>query len=380
MRNASTILFILCQFSTMNNFKFYALTRFKLQINASDCFNELKNAHAETAPSRATVFRWFKEFKDLSCANDSCNTLVSDGEERSDDCDSISRSPRTSRTQETIQRVQEKIREDCRRTVRELASVLDLSKSTVHRILTEDLKLRNVCSVWVPHILTEANRQNRVNCAKHIRRLFFTEGMESFCKKLVVQDETWFHLDPLATKKQNRCWLENDQRRPQVVRRNISSKKVMLLVAFTPSKKFSVTAMPPGENVNSETIIEFVRHTGDLWRCLRSQPIHLEDVLWQWDNARPHSSRCVKEFFQARKITTIFQSPYSPDMNLCDRFLFTWMKSDLSTQDFKDHLEVQEAALRWARQLSENSLQREVQKLIDHCQCVIDSGGDYITS
>lgn len=66
-------------------------------------------------------------------------------------------------------------------------------------------------------------------------------------------------------------------------------------------------------------------------------------------------------------------------MNLCDRFFFKWMKADLWNQDFKDHMEVQEAALQWARQLSEDALQQEVQKLIDHCQAVINSGGEYIT-
>ena len=48
----------------MNNFKFYALTRFKLDVSASACFTELKKAHGEAAPSRATVFRWFGEFKE----------------------------------------------------------------------------------------------------------------------------------------------------------------------------------------------------------------------------------------------------------------------------------------------------------------------------
>ena len=150
-----------------------------------------------------------------------------------------------------IRAVQQKISQDNRMTVRKLAKIFDLSKSTVHRVLTEDLKLRNVCSAWVPHNLTEANKQSSVNCAKHIRRLFFVEKMESFCNKLAVQDETWFHLEALPTKQQNRCWLQEGERRPQVVRRNISSKKVMLLVSFTPSKRFSITAVPPRETVNN---------------------------------------------------------------------------------------------------------------------------------
>lgn len=352
----------------MDNFKFYALTRFKLEVSASTCFTELKKAHGTTAPSRATVFRWFGEFKEDPTSDDSDS-----------DCDRDARSPRTSRTTEVIRMVEDKIKEDCRMTVRELASILDKSKTTIHRVLTEDLKLRNVCSVWIPHNLTDANKQTRVNCAKHIRRLFFAEDMESFCNKFVVQDETWFDLAVVPTKQQNRCWLQMGQPRPQVARRKISAKKVMLLVAFTPNKRFSITAVPPAETVNSDRIIDFVRHTGDLWRCLRSKPIRLNEVLWQWDNARPHCSRSVKEFLEARNITTVFQSPYSPDLNLCDRFFFHWMKKDLGNRTFTDPEELQEAALQWARSLSEDALQKQVQKLIDHCQAVIDSRGEYVT-
>ena len=153
----------------------------------------------------------------------------------------------------------------------------------------------------------------------------------------------------------------------------------MLMVAFTPNKRFSITAVPPKERVDANFIIQFVRHTGDLWRCLRSKPIHLNDMLWQWDNARPHTARLVKDFLEDRGITTVFQSPYSPDFNLCDRFLFRWMKTDFSKREFESHEDLQEAALHWARSLSEEDLQREVQRLVDHCQAVIEAQGDYVT-
>ena len=93
------------------------------------------------------------------------------------------------------------------------------------------------------------------------------------------------------------------------------------------------------------------------------------------------TSRCTagERVFESRNITTVFQSPYSPDLNLCDRFLFTWMKNDFSGRQFDNHEKVQEAALHWARQLSEEDLQHEVQRLVDHCQAVIDAEGDYVT-
>ena len=97
-----------------------------------------------------------------------------------------------------------------------------------------------------------------------------------------------------------------------------------------------------------------------------------------WDNARPHAAREVKQFMEERQMTTIYQSPYSPDINLCDRFFFSWMKSDFSDRTFESPSELEQAALHWARQLTEEALQQEVQKLIDHCQAVIDNHGDYV--
>ncbi|PAA78437.1 hypothetical protein BOX15_Mlig030671g1, partial [Macrostomum lignano] len=116
------------------------------------------------------------------------------------------------------------------------------------------------------------------------------------------------------------------------------------------------------------------------WRTLRSKPIHLSDVLWQWDNARPHVARSVQQYMESCGVQLVFQSPYSPDFNLCDRFLFSWMKTDLSRRVFSDHNEVREAALQWARGLDEDCLKREVQRLVDHFQAVINARGDYITN
>lgn len=359
----------------MNNFKFYVFTRFKLGISATVCHAELAQVHKDEAPGKSTVFRWYTEFRGAGGADESeCR-----------DCDvdeapgASAGRPRTTRTPAMIEAVQDLLSIDCRLSVRELADDLEIGKSVVHEILTEDLGLRNVASVWVPHVLSDQNRQSRVNCAKHLLHLFHREGMECLCNRFAVEDETWVYLTGQPRKQQNRAWLQRTQPRPQVVRRTLADKKVMLLVAFTPSKRFSITAVPSSERIDANRIVEFVRHTGDLWRCLRSNPIKLSEVLWHWDNARPHSARVVKDFMESRGISMVFQSPYSPDFNLCDRFLFNWLKADLCKQDFRDHLELQKAALQWARQLDEDHLQREVQKLMDHCKAVIDAQGAYVT-
>ena len=96
--------------------------------------------------------------------------------------------------------VQQMVEADYKIMVRELAKYLNLGKSAVHKILVQDLQMCNVSSMWVSHVLSEDNKCTRVNCAKHIRRLFFREGMESFCNKLAVQDKTWVYFEGRPTK------------------------------------------------------------------------------------------------------------------------------------------------------------------------------------
>ena len=267
----------------MENFKFYAHIHFKLLISASDIYSELCEARVEVTPSRRTIFRWFKEFQHASNSDVDEDSNAHAGETSgSEHCKGATVGRRrTCRTAEKVLAVKDFVDEDCHVSVRYLAAFLNIGKSTVHEILTQDLELRNVSSVWVPHNLSDENKACRVNCAEQIRRLFLQEGMDAFCDKLVVQDETWVYLKGQENKQQNRCWLQADQPRPQVVRRSLSDRKVMLLVAFTPSKRFSIMALPPKQKADAEFMIRFVRHTGDLWRCLRTNPIHLKEILWQ---------------------------------------------------------------------------------------------------
>ena len=86
-----------------------------------------------------------------------------------------------------------------------LSELLDIPKSTVHSILTQDLSLRWITSVWVPHELSEQNKATRVNCAKHIRRVFHHEAFDNVFNKLAVQDESWISFKGRSRKARNKC-------------------------------------------------------------------------------------------------------------------------------------------------------------------------------
>ncbi|QQP51422.1 Uncharacterized protein FKW44_012779 [Caligus rogercresseyi] len=65
--------------------------------------------------------------------------------------------------------------------------------------------------------------------------------------------------------------------------------------------------------------------------------ILLKDYLLMWDNARPHTATDTREFLTRRDVEPVKQSPYSSDLNLCDRFLFRKLKHLLRKDEFGGH-------------------------------------------
>ncbi len=123
--------------------------------------------------------------------------------------------------------------------------------------------------------------------------------------------------------------------RPRVVQPAMTNKKDLLLVAFILCGRFSAQALSPGATVNVECMIQFIgdkwRSTGDKWRRLHSNPIHLSNMWWQMDYARPHWARAVQDYFEQRNIKTVWQSPYSSHLNFLidfclsgSKMTFTW--------------------------------------------------------
>ncbi|GFU20951.1 protein GVQW3 [Trichonephila clavipes] len=119
--------------------KFY----FRLEHNATETFTKLQQAYGDSVLSRAQVFRWFKTF--------------SEGRE-SIEIEPRSERPSVSKTTENIVRVRYLVRSDRRLTVRMIGEELNLNHTTIHQILTNELKMRKICAKMVPKSLSQVNR------------------------------------------------------------------------------------------------------------------------------------------------------------------------------------------------------------------------------
>jgi histone-lysine N-methyltransferase SETMAR len=76
----------------------------------------------------------------------------------------------SSRNDENIAKIREKLNEDRRYTIDELSEVTGVSWISVQRILTQDLGMRRVAAKFVPRLLTEDQRKSRLTVCQDLKR------------------------------------------------------------------------------------------------------------------------------------------------------------------------------------------------------------------
>jgi transposase len=192
------------------------------------------------------------------------------------------------------------------------------------------------------------------------------------------EDESWFSFYPTLPQQETKSWVGQDNKRTRAVKTGLTNKKTLLLICFTPNKKVCIATLPYGETIDSDRYITFLRSVGDHWRKLHRDPTRLSDISVQHDNARPHTSQQTRQFLDSRSVRLIKQPPYSPDYNLCDRWLFAQLKTRLKLSTFTSHQEVRIAATHAFADIPVECFTAQVEKLKMHLVNVIDAHGDYI--
>ena len=70
-------------------------------------------------------------------------------------------------TEKNIATVKTLIEEDARYAVQEIEELSGIHSSSVLKILCERLGLRKICARWVPHLLTDEQKQSQVRLASY---------------------------------------------------------------------------------------------------------------------------------------------------------------------------------------------------------------------
>ena len=112
-------------------------------------------------------------------------------------------------TEKNVATVKTLIEEDARYTVQEIEELSGIHSSSVLKILHEQLGLRKICACWVPHLLTDEQKQSRVRLASQVIEKY-DKCDPSRLEEIVTGDETWiYHFQP-DSKAKNKVWVSSE--------------------------------------------------------------------------------------------------------------------------------------------------------------------------
>ena len=151
--------------------------------------------------SRTQYYEWFKRFK---------VGRMSVGE------DPRPGRPSTATDDDHVERVLAVIRGSRRLTIREVADEVEISIGSCHKIFTEKLQMRRVSARFVPRLLTDDQKENRVEISQEL--LANANGNENFLENIITGDETWVYVYDVETNMQSSQWLGKGSLRPKKAR------------------------------------------------------------------------------------------------------------------------------------------------------------------
>ena len=113
----------------------------------------------------------------------------------------------------------------------EISESLSINSSAVFMILKQRLGLRKICARWVPHLLSQAEKDRRVNITSELLQIYDGCDDKRLCE-IVTGDETWISLFEPEGKENNKVWIGENGAKPQIARRSRSVKRVLYALFF----------------------------------------------------------------------------------------------------------------------------------------------------
>ncbi len=275
------------------DFQKLVLSKYEIDDGPTKIFRDLNGAI-----SLPTIERWCKSIRDTGSINLS----------------SSSGRPRTIRTKAAIRKVKNRCERGKRVSSRKLARDLNISRTSVRRILKDDLGLRTYKILNEPSP-TEEHKEKRVQFANWIRTNFRKEDT----MKILFPDEKMFDIDGVYNSQNDRIWAVNPADadiRGGVRQKRKFPQKVMVWLAVC-SKGVS-------------PLVIFEKGTVDHDRYIREVlPVALKfgnDMfgngwIFQQDGAKPHIHAKSQEWCANNFPSFIDKDhwpPNSPDLNPLD--------------------------------------------------------------
>ena len=178
----------------------YCKIRAQLGFPPTEINADLQNVYGNGALKYATVCKWVR------CFNDGLESIENDLR--------MGR-PVSVLMEKNVATVKTLIEEEARYTMQETEELSGIHSSSVLKMLHERLGLRKICVRWVPHLLTDEQKQSRVRLASQVIEKY-NKCDPCRLEQIVTGDETWiYHFQP-DSKAKNKVWVSFEGDRPVI--------------------------------------------------------------------------------------------------------------------------------------------------------------------
>ena len=189
----------------------YIKIRTLLGLSPSGILADLQMVYKDNSASYSNVKYWAKRFRE--------------GQESLEDGFRSGR-PKSVTTSGNILEVEWLVEGDPHITVKEIAMRVGMSTGAAHAILVDEMKASKICSRWIPHALTEAQKDNRVRCASNLLAQYEVADPRRFCE-IITGDESWIRYDKPLSKERNKVWVLKGDGPPLIPRPDFRDQKVL---------------------------------------------------------------------------------------------------------------------------------------------------------
>lgn len=296
------------------------------KMSTKDIHSDLVETLGESAPPYSTVARWTKEFK--------LGRTSTEDEHREG-------RPSTSLTEDNVKKVEDVVLADRRVTIRHIVEVTGISYGSIQRILTNELHMKKVSARWVPRMLTDEHKKNRVDISR-VNLEKFQADQDSFLSRFVTMDETWVHHFDPETKQQSMTWKRASSPTPKKFKVSSSAGKVMASVFWDAKGIIMVEYLEKGATISGSYYADQIRRLREAIKEKRRGKLRA-GVLFHQDNAPAHKAAVAMAAIQESGFELLEHPPYSPDLAPSDFYLFSQLKKHLRGKKFEDDSEVMAA-------------------------------------
>ena len=264
---------------------------------------------------------------------------------------------------------------DRRVSIETISAQFDVSVGTVHSIIREELKMRKICTKFVPRVLREDQKERRCHDSREMVELINSDP--AVLDALVTSDESWIYGYDPETKRQSSQWKHAGFPRPKKSRQSKSTHKLLMILLFDSTGMIYMHWVHTGQRVNKNTMLRGLREFRKRFRRKRHALFKSGQWHFHRDNVPVQNSILVTDYLTKMGIKTVPHPPFSSDLASCDFWLFPKLKEKLRGCRYEIIEEMKEAVKKVIDTLTQEDLHVAFQTLLERYNKCIAAGGDY---